>query len=160
MKTEKTILAASVVALGLLSYPALSQAFDGGGYQRAGHHCMRSGGDMQKFGWERMADRLHLTKEQREAMKTIAEKYRPGQSELRQLLKDNRAALQKMTSTDAKLTELAEAQGKTMADMIVLRKKMRDEMSAVLTDDQRQALSKMLERRDHHHHRHGEMGHG
>ncbi len=40
---------------------------------------------------------------------------------------------------------LSEAQGKTLADMIVLRKKMRADVDKVLTEDQRQKLHEMFE---------------
>ena len=160
MKTQKTVLAASVVALGLLSHPLLSQAFDGEGFHRSGHHCARSGDAMQGPGWGRLADRLHLTKEQRQSMNTIEDKYRPALRDLRQSLSDKRTALKTMDATDAKLPELAAAQGKAISDMIVMRKQMRSEMDKVLTDEQRQTLGKMLEQRRLHRQRHEGMRQG
>jgi Spy/CpxP family protein refolding chaperone len=160
MKTQKTILAASVVALGLLSYPVLSQAFDGVQSQRSGQHCRHSGNDMARHSWGHLVDRLNLSKEQRQSMNAIDDKYRPPLRDLRQLLQDNRQALAKMDATDAKLPEVAAAQGKAIADLIVARKNMRSEMDKVLTEEQRQTLDKLFEQRGHHRHQHEDMNQG
>jgi hypothetical protein len=42
-----------------------------------------------------------------------------------------------MDTTDTKLQEMTEAQGKTVAEMIVMRKMMRPETDKVLTVEQR-----------------------
>ena len=118
MSIHKSLLAASLFTLGLGGHPVLSQAYDGDSAPGYGHHC-RHFGDARKFhGWERVADRLNLSKEQRQAMNAIEDKYRPEMRDLRQLFSDNHAALVKMDATDAKLQETAEAQGKTMADIV------------------------------------------
>jgi len=152
MKIGKTILAASVVALGVLSYPVVSQAFTGDHAYRSERHCGQSAdGGQARHGWWRLAERLNLTKEQRQAMNAIEDKYRPELRDLRQLLKDNHAALAKMEPADAKLQELADAQGKTIADLIVVRKQMRSEVAKVLTEEQRHQVREMLQRQHHHH---------
>lgn len=158
MHTVKTILAASAVALGLFSHPIVSQAFDGDRSYRSEHGCWRSSHRFEQQGWGRLADRLNLTQEQRASIKAIYDKYRPELRELRQLQSDNRKALAKMDATDTRLQELAEAQGKTIADTIVLRKKMRDEMGAILTEDQRQKLHEMFGHRRHQHRWHDAIG--
>jgi Spy/CpxP family protein refolding chaperone len=151
LTTRKTFLAAAAVAFGLLGHPLLSQAFDGDHSQQPGHQCQRSGGAHE--GWGRLAERLHLTKAQRQSVNAIEDKYRPQLRDMRQSLADNRQALNKMDAADPKLPEAAAAQGKAIADMIVARKTMRAEMSQVLTEEQRQTLGKLLEqRRQHHHH--------
>lgn len=160
MTIHKTILAASMVAFGLLGQPVLSHADDGAHSPMPGHGCGEFGKDMKDYGFERMADRLNMRAEQRQAMQTIADKYRPEMLKLRQMLKDNRDALDKMDASDPKLRELAEAQGKTMADMTVLRKKMRAQMDQVLTDAQRRQLQAMFKFRSHHHGWYKRIGHG
>lgn len=160
MRIHKTILAASMVALGLLGQPVLSLAHEGGHSSPPGHGCSRSGSEMGEHGFERMAVRLNMSAEQRQALKAIDAKYRPEMVELRQLSKDNRDALDKMEATDPRLREVAEAQGKTMADMTVLRKKMHAEMDKVLTDAQRKQLKAMFEYRSHHHGWYKGIGHG
>ena len=160
MNTRKTFLAASAVALGLVGHPVLSQAFDGGQSQQSCDHCRQSADAKETHGWARLAACLNLNEEQRQSMKAIDDKYRTKLRDLRQLLSDNRQALAKMDVTDARFRELAEAQGKTIADMIVARRYMRSEMDKVLTEEQRQKLYKMFEQRWHHNYRQEGMSHG
>jgi Spy/CpxP family protein refolding chaperone len=160
MSIHKTVLAASMVAFGLLGQPVLSHAHDGMHSSMPGHGCDQFGHDMKDYGFERMADRLNMSAEQRQAMQAIDAKFRPEMLKLRQVLKDNRDALDKMDASDPKLQELAEAQGKTMADMTVLRKKMRSQMDQVLTDAQRRQLQAMFKYRSHHHGWYRGIGHG
>ena len=160
MDTRKTFLAASAVALGLFAVPVLSQAFEGDQSERWGHRCRQSADANEMHGWARMADRLNLSEEQRQTINAIDDKYRPELRTLRQALVDNRAALAKADLSDARVRELADAQGKTIADMIVARKHMRSEMVKVLTEEQRQQLGKLFERRWHHKRGHDGMGQG
>jgi len=160
MKTQKAFLAASAVALGLVGYSALSQAFDGAPSPQTGRHCQRTAATHEKHGWERMADRLKLTEAQRSAVTAIRDKYQPAMRAAQQQISANRTALEKAAATDAKLPELAAAQGKAIADMIVARKQMRAEMNLVLTDVQRESLNKLLEQRKDRQHRHERMYQG
>ena len=145
MHTNKFILAASMIALGLLGQPGLSQASDGDYSRWSGHHHSDSADADETHGWSHLADRLNLSEEQRQSMKAINEKYRPELHDLRQQLMDNRAALAKMDATDVRLHEQAEAQCKISTRMIIARKNMRSEMDKVLTDEQRQKLKMMFE---------------
>lgn len=147
MKTQ-AFLAASAIALGLLSHPILSQAADG---QQCGH----AGFGQERHGWGQLAKRLQLSKEQRQSMNAIEDKYHPKLRDLGQSLGDNRAALKKMDANDPKLADTAAAQGKAIADLIVMRKQMHAEMRQVLTEAQRQTLDTLREQRHHH-----EMPHG
>jgi len=93
---------------------------------------------------ERMAQRLNLSTEQRDAMRAIVDKARPQMRALRDRLTDNRTQLRTLTlqgnADEARVRTLADAQGKAMADLIVLRTQMRSEMDKVLTEPQRQQL--------------------
>jgi Spy/CpxP family protein refolding chaperone len=93
---------------------------------------------------DRMADALNLTKAQRDAMRAIVDKARPQTRELRDKLAENhkqlRALMQQDTPKESEVRQLAEAQGRAMAEMIVLRTKVRTEIRAVLTDAQREQL--------------------
>lgn len=149
MTINKTLLAASMVALGMVGQPVLSHADTGVRPAMSGHDCDRSRKRMEGHGFERMARFLDLSAEQRQALKAIEAKYGPEMRELRQLSFDNRKALYKMDANNPGLQELAAAQGKTMADMTVLRKQMRSQMDKVLTDAQRQKLKDMFEHRGH-----------
>ena len=159
MTIHQTILAASMVAFGLLGQPALSQANAGDHPVAAGRDCGQSRFGVNGWGFERMEARLDLSTKQRQELKSIADKYRPEMRELVQLSFDNRNALDKMDASDPKLQELAEAQGKTIADLTVLRKKMRSQMEQVLTDAQRQQLQALYEHHRYHRGRHARMGH-
>ncbi len=155
MDTRTAFLATSAIALGLLGHPILSQAYDDAPEQRQVQHCQRFEAGEHRHGWRRLAERLHLSREQRQSMRAIFEKYRPQLRELRHSLADNRQALEKMDAGDAGLQDAAAAQGKTLAALIVARKQMRSEMKQVLTEEQRQTLRGLLERREHM--RHHEM---
>lgn len=150
MTINKTILAASMAVFGLLGQPALSHADAGPRQAMPAHGCDQPRPGMEGRGFERMARFLDLSAEQQQALKSIEAKYGPEMRELRQLSFDNRKALHRMDASDPGLQELAAAQGKTMADMTVLRKQMRAQMDKVLTDAQRQKLKDMFEQHRHH----------
>ncbi|MBI4756194.1 MAG: Spy/CpxP family protein refolding chaperone [Betaproteobacteria bacterium] len=121
----------------------------GPGCSYGGHgHGMH--GDVDA-GIDRMSGLLDLSKEQRDAMRAIGDKHRPQLRELGDRLSDSRRQLRELaakgTPDAAQVRPLAEAQGKAMADMMVLRTQMRAEMDKVLTDAQRDKLRQMRERR-------------
>ncbi len=149
MHISRTLLTGGLVAFGLLAQPVLSQAFEGGHSHRTSADCRRATHSFESHGWGGMTDRLKLTKEQRASLNAIDAKYRPELRDLRQLRSDNRKALTRMGASDPKLQELAEAQGKTLADMIVLRKNMLADVEKVLSDDQRRQFHEFFERGAH-----------
>lgn len=143
MTINQAILAAGMAAFILLGQPARAHADAG----TRGGGCGQSRQDMKDHGLDRMTRFLGLSTEQQQAMKAVEDKYGPEMRELRQLSFDNRKALDKMDASDPKLQELAAAQGKTLADMMVLRKQMRAQMEQTLTDAQRQKLKTLYEHR-------------
>lgn len=150
MTINKTILAASLVAFSLFGQSVLSHADTGARPAMSAHGCDQSRRGMEGHGFERMARFLDLSVEQQQALKAIEAKYEPEMRELRQLSFDNRKALGKTDASDPRLQELAAAQGKTMADMMVLHKQMRSQMDKVLTTAQRQKMQDMFEQRRGH----------
>jgi Spy/CpxP family protein refolding chaperone len=150
MTINKTFLAASMAALGLLGQPILSHADADARPAMPAHGCDHPRQGMEGRGLERMARFLDLSAEQQQALKAIEAKYGPEMRELRQLSFDNHKALDKMDASDPRLQELAAAQGKTMADMTVLHKQMRAQMDKVLTPAQRQKMQDRFEQRRHH----------
>lgn len=102
---------------------------------------------------ERMAASLNLSKAQRDAMYAIVDKARPQTRELRDKLAANHKQLRALTQQGApkesEVRQLADAQGKAIADMIVLRTKVRTEIRGVLTEAQRQQLEQWREEHDH-----------
>jgi len=129
----------------------LAYAFPSGGEHgcRDGAHSMSFEGHRGGYGdsdrmIEHMASSLDLSKQQRDAMYAIVDKARPQTRELRDRLvethKQLRALTQQGTPKESEVRKLADAQGKAIADMIVLRTKVRAEIRGVLTDAQRQQL--------------------
>jgi Spy/CpxP family protein refolding chaperone len=100
---------------------------------------------------DRMAQRLDLTTEQRDKVRAIVDKARPQTRELRDKLSENRKQLQALTqqgtAKEGEVRKLADAKGKLIADMIVQRSKLRNEIDAVLTPEQREKLRQRFEHR-------------
>jgi Spy/CpxP family protein refolding chaperone len=129
----------AIAAVSLASQAAMAHGFDGGeNCQR--EHFARDGDNMGPRIPHRLAYRLGLSQEQRQALEAIAEKHRSDLRQLRDSISDNGRALRKAQADDPKLQELAAAQGKAIADMIVLHKQIRAEVDKVLTDQQRERL--------------------
>jgi Spy/CpxP family protein refolding chaperone len=141
MKPAKSLIAAALMAASLVTVPALARPHGGPGGCDGGHPGM-SFGDRA----EHMARRLDLTKEQRDSVRAVEDKYRPQMRALRDRMMDTRKALADAAPGDARLRELADAQGKTMAEMIVLRAQIRAEMDKILTDAQREQMRQWRER--------------
>jgi Spy/CpxP family protein refolding chaperone len=169
MKTSaKTLLIATAIAGGIAAGGVQAAPPWGGGAgcgygpgaMGAGPHGAGFGGPGIGYGphrfdpearIERMADALDLTKEQRDKVRAIVDKSRPQTRELHDKLADNRnqlrALMQQGNAKEADVRKLADAQGKLKADMIVQRTKVRSEIHAVLTPEQREKLQKRFEQR-------------
>jgi Spy/CpxP family protein refolding chaperone len=168
MKTSaKTLLIATAIAGSIAAVGAHAAPPGGGagcgygpGAMGAGPQGMGFGGPGMGYGLhrmdseariERMADALDLTKEQRDKVRAIVDKSRPQTRELRDKLADNRKQLhtlvQQGSAKEADVRKLADTQGKLMADMIVQRTKVRNEIHAVLTPEQREKLQQRFEQR-------------
>jgi Spy/CpxP family protein refolding chaperone len=168
MKTStKTLLIATAIAGGIAAAGVNAAPPWGGagcgygpGAMGAGPQGMGFGGPGMGYGphrmdpearIERMADMLDLTKEQRDKVRAIVDKSRPQTRELRDKMADNRNQLrtlaQQGSPKEADVRKLADTQGKLMADMIVQRTKVRTEIHAVLTPEQREKLQQRFEQR-------------
>jgi Spy/CpxP family protein refolding chaperone len=93
---------------------------------------------------------LQRTDQQVPAVQSVLQKYSPELRDLRQLACENRQAFKAMSASDPKLQELAAAQGKTIADTMVVRKRVRAELDSLLTETQREKFHKMGNRRSRH----------
>ena len=100
---------------------------------------------------DRMAEALDLTKEQRAKVRAIVDKARPQTRELRDQLSDKRkelhALMQQEAPKDRDIRKIADDQGKLIADLIVQRTKVKSEIRAVLTPEQREKLQQRFEHR-------------
>ncbi|MGB0126644.1 MAG: Spy/CpxP family protein refolding chaperone [Rhodocyclaceae bacterium] len=141
----------SVVTAALITTLVAGLASGAASAYRGGHGGDGFGHGMgEGHGIERMVDWLDLSASQRTSVRAIEDKYRPQLRTLRDQLADSRKALRDL-STQAKPDEpkvrtLADAQGKAMSDLIVLRTRMFGEMQQLLTEAQRAKLRDFRER--------------
>lgn len=119
-----------------------AMTFNGGPMGGSGHHMMR------------LMEKLDLTKAQRDQIWKIVDGQRSEARQKMFALMDNRKALRAATTGsqyDAqKVRELADNQGKLMADLMVMRADTKHRIRAVLTPEQQSRLDQMRG-----HHRHG-----
>jgi Spy/CpxP family protein refolding chaperone len=101
--------------------------------------------------WDQWFRDLHLAPEQKQSLRAIAESYRPRLWELRQRGEAIRDQLMQTSPQDPGYagTTLAASQaaGALASDAVTLLSQMRVEMDAVLTADQRKALSEQWSKR-------------
>ena len=146
MKKATAMLLAGALIAGTAS---VASADYGHGYHRMG--CEH--GDRIA----RMQKTLGLSDQQVTKLKAIRDQYRPQKEKLRNQMRANhdqmRALMDKGNASDASVRTLAEKQGKLMADMIVLRAKMHEQMDKVYTPAQ---LEKRKELRNKWHKERGE----
>ena len=116
-----------------------------------GHMGMHSGFGHGRMGTRdimRMAERLDLTQAQRDKIGKIIDDTRPKMRKNAFDMMDNRkeihALIKQDKIDDKKLRTLTRRQGELMADEMYLQMKMRSDVHAVLTDEQR---SKLKERK-------------
>lgn len=99
----------------------------------------------------RMAERLELSKDQREQITGLMDESRPKIRDNMFKVMDARKELQELTRgdttiSDRKLRELTREQGESMAEMMYLRLKLRSDIRALLTEEQ---LTRFSELHDH-----------
>lgn len=95
---------------------------------------------------ERLADRLDVTRAQRDALRAVVDNARPQLRALRDRLVANRSQLQRLAREpkpdETRIAQLADAQGHAVAELIALRAKMLGAIRGVLTDEQRDRLDR------------------
>lgn len=166
----KTVLMASAVASGLAAGAVFAAPYGGAcpyGGPGGGPGAMGFGGPGMGHGGygmgygrhgfdseariERMAAVLDLTKEQRDKVRAIVDKSTPKTRELRDKIADNRtklhALMQQEKPKDAEVRKLADEKGKLVAEMIVERTKVKSEIHAVLTPEQREKMQQRFHQR-------------
>jgi Spy/CpxP family protein refolding chaperone len=131
----------SLVAAGAASaYPDDSWDFGGGPHAFARGHMMEGPGRMHG-----LLRGLDLTDEQRDAVFKIFHEQMPTVHDKMKALRAGREQLREaaMTATydPGKVRELADAQGKLMADLIVLRTESFNKVYALLTPEQQKKVS-------------------
>lgn len=150
-----TILAGSILTLAGAGI-ASAESHRHCGYGSHGYHghagAMFEHGGMHRGGMHRMFKRLDLTEAQRDQMFKIMYAEMPAKHAKMKALREARQALRtaaRSSTYDAKKVHtLAEAQGKAIADLIVMRTETFHKMLGVLTPKQREKLTQ-LETRHH-----------
>lgn len=134
-------LAAGTLSLGAAQWAIASPGERGDCYGGRHAHRMSHDGD-QRF--ERMADRLDLTDEQRKSVRAMLDQSRPQMRELDDKLRANRQALRDLADSDQvdekQLRKIAKEQGELHSQMIVQRTQMHQQIRKVLTEEQREQL--------------------
>jgi Spy/CpxP family protein refolding chaperone len=162
MKRRNAIIATILVGtLATVAVAGTANAFPGGGgggcrHGHGAHHGMGMGGGFAG-GPEgrimRMADKLNLNKEQREKVWKIVDSQRSAAREKMYSMMESRKALREASrgkDFDAKkIRSLADAQGKTIADLMVMKAETMHQIRGVLTPEQQAQLDKMREHRRH-----------
>jgi protein CpxP len=131
----------SLVAAGAASaYSDDSWDYGGGPHAFKAHHMMEGPGRMRG-----MLRGLDLTGEQRDAVFKVFYEQMPTMHDKMKALREGREALREATTSASfdpqKVRELADEQGKLMADLIVLRADTMHKVYGLLTPEQQKKLS-------------------
>jgi periplasmic protein CpxP/Spy len=144
MKHTTTTVIISAVLAGSLAAAVPAFAHGMGSHGDCGHGMGMHGDPEARL--EHMSRRLNLDAKQRDAVRAIADKHRAEMRALHDRMADNHKQLRALTAQgdvdEAKLRAVADAQGKDMADMIMLRTHMQAEIAKVLTPAQREQMQK------------------
>ena len=95
----------------------------------------------------RMADHLDLDDAQRENVRNIMSAARPEIESLRDKFRENHEALRTLAAGDPEVQNIAIANGELATEATLLFARVRGEIDAVLTDEQRAQIAEFKERR-------------
>lgn len=99
---------------------------------------------------ERMADHLGLDETQQQSIENILEAAKPELEALREAQRANREALAALDPADANystaINNIAAENGRLATEGTLLRSRVRNEVNAVLTDEQREKLGQGRQR--------------
>jgi len=134
-------------------YERYEHSDDDDRYERKGYkgkycdkHGKKSGDRM-----ERMIKHLELSDEQATQVRSIRDSYQPKMQALREKMQENRKQLREEmhaeTIDQEKVKKLADKMGDLKADKIILRAEKRNKIHNVLTNEQREKMKEMKERR-------------
>ncbi|MEM1176003.1 MAG: Spy/CpxP family protein refolding chaperone [Pseudomonadota bacterium] len=141
MKTPTVLLIAVLAFAGFTSAVHAAPGFGPGGFGGPGNPAAML---------ERMSDHLDLSADQQAAIESILEASKPEMRALRQQLKANREAIQALdpagTSYAAELNNLALSNGELATTGTLLSVRVKTEVAAVLTDEQKARLKRGKER--------------
>lgn len=162
----KTITKISLIGALLATSSALAgpQADTGTGKalqecRHGAHSRMGNGMDGGERFLNRMTDRLKLTPDQRSSVEAVLQKSKSQMVNLKEKMQTNRKALRELkrngNSDSSQVQILAQERGNLVAESIIQRSKVRNEIRLVLTDTQREQMKQMREEHKHGHHNKG-----
>lgn len=114
-----------------------NRQFDGPGFGLP-HAGMMSG---------RMAERLGLDETQRESVDNILSAAKPEMKALRERARANHDAMKALSPGDPEVQSIATSNGELATEATLLFARVRGEIDAVLTDEQRAQLAQLKEER-------------
>ena len=132
-----TLLSAAVYADGQRGRQGPDRYFDGPGF----------GLPTPMMRIERMAEHLDLDDVQREQVENIMTAAKPELKALREQLRANKNALRDLDGNDPEVQNIAISNGELATEGTLLAARIRGEINAVLTDEQRAKLDEGKERR-------------
>jgi len=104
--------------------------------------------------WDKMAERLQLTTEQRASIGAIMEKSKPQTAAIREKIRANRKELRELARNaqidDSRVQKLARERGNLVAELVTERAKTRHAINQILTDAQQEQMKQMREKNRHH----------
>lgn len=119
------------------------------------HSRMGQGTDGGERFLNRMTDRLKLTTEQRSSVEAVLQKSKSQMANLKEKIQTNRKALRELkrdgNSDGSQVQVLAQERGNLVAESLIQRSKIRNEIQLVLTDTQREQMKQMREEHKHGH---------
>ena len=106
--------------------------------------------------FERMAEHLELSVDQKEAVRTIMENRKPQMKSLhkdiRALRKEIREVMQADVLDESKLRQLTQAVASKKADALIIRKQSRDEIKQHLSAEQQTKMAQFKKKMKRRHH--------
>ena len=114
---------------------------------QADYRCGKRGGGKQGPFEGRMAAKLNLSSEQQAQIKAIVETERERMAPLREQMREQRdqlqAAMKAQPFDENTLRQLAASQAEARTEMMVHRAQVRNQINAVLTEEQREQADKL-----------------
>jgi periplasmic protein CpxP/Spy len=138
---KKLLTAAGLMVAMSLAIPAFS-------YADAQHGCFEHG----HHGMQHMAQQLNLSDKQQEQFKQLHRESRDRMQSTRDAMQDNREALMKLDPSakdyTAQVDKLAAKEGKLVEQMVKEHAKLRADIYAILTPEQRSKMTELHKQRE------------
>lgn len=146
MKNRLAFYFGTAVSAGILMISAPASA------QNESHHG--PGLFASSFQTAHIAQRLDLSEEQRQQFREILSQTRPEADDLADAILANRRALRELQKgtemSDSEIREIADRRGQLVSRMIVLKVRVRSQIDALLTPEQRSRFQEMQKQKMKH----------